>query len=176
MYIYYCYSFSLFFFFFFLMIRRPPRSTLFPYTTLFRSLRTHVRGRPEEYAGLRHGLIPGGLNRARDAKIGNDRVPSRGEDIPGFDVAVDHAVLVGVLQGVSHLAGYDQRLLNRQPMLPVEPVAQRLALDVRHGVVEKPGCFSRVEKRQDVGVVEPGGELDLPQEALGAQGQRELRS
>src|SRR5260221_7822984 len=29
---------SLFFFFFFLMIRRPPRSTLFPYTTLFRSV------------------------------------------------------------------------------------------------------------------------------------------
>src|SRR3712207_9504252 len=28
-------------YFFFLMIRRPPRSTLFPYTTLFRSLR-HV--------------------------------------------------------------------------------------------------------------------------------------
>src|SRR5258707_6605657 len=26
-------------FFFFLMIRRPPRSTLFPYTTLFRSFR-----------------------------------------------------------------------------------------------------------------------------------------
>src|SRR5579864_9615198 len=26
------------FFFFFLMIRRPPRSTLFPYTTLFRSV------------------------------------------------------------------------------------------------------------------------------------------
>src|SRR2546422_3636408 len=30
------YTFS-FLFFFFLMIRRPPRSTLFPYTTLFRS-------------------------------------------------------------------------------------------------------------------------------------------
>src|SRR5436189_5194454 len=29
--------FFIFFFFFFLMIRRPPRSTLFPYTTLFRS-------------------------------------------------------------------------------------------------------------------------------------------
>src|SRR3989442_5000969 len=28
--------------FFFLMIRRPPRSTLFPYTTLFRSLMTGV--------------------------------------------------------------------------------------------------------------------------------------
>src|SRR3712207_8274181 len=32
------------FFFFFLMIRRPPRSTLFPYTTLFRSGRGHGRG------------------------------------------------------------------------------------------------------------------------------------
>src|SRR3989442_15225433 len=29
-------------FFFFLMIRRPPRSTLFPYTTLFRSVHTAV--------------------------------------------------------------------------------------------------------------------------------------
>src|SRR2546421_2523080 len=32
-------SFFFVFFFFFLMIRRPPRSTLFPYTTLFRSVR-----------------------------------------------------------------------------------------------------------------------------------------
>src|SRR2546426_6533691 len=31
---------SCFLFFFFLMIRRPPRSTLFPYTTLFRSILT----------------------------------------------------------------------------------------------------------------------------------------
>src|SRR6266516_7299857 len=30
------YSFVFYLFFFFLMIRRPPRSTLFPYTTLFR--------------------------------------------------------------------------------------------------------------------------------------------
>src|SRR3989442_13478530 len=29
-------------FFFFLMIRRPPRSTLFPYTTLFRSVETQA--------------------------------------------------------------------------------------------------------------------------------------
>src|SRR5436309_12535360 len=31
-------------FFFFLMIRRPPRSTLFPYTTLFRSRAGAARG------------------------------------------------------------------------------------------------------------------------------------
>src|SRR2546430_8431108 len=31
-------------FFFFLMIRRPPRSTLFPYTTLFRSCQARKNG------------------------------------------------------------------------------------------------------------------------------------
>src|SRR5437660_12030115 len=53
---------TLFFFlrslFFFLMIRRPPRSTLFPYTTLFRSRSTH-RPRPVE----------GGLRAAKERKI-----------------------------------------------------------------------------------------------------------
>src|SRR5438309_11225533 len=42
--------------FFFLMIRRPPRSTLFPYTTLFRSCDARDRGRrlaPEPGALLR---------------------------------------------------------------------------------------------------------------------------
>src|SRR5437667_1570382 len=32
---------------FFLLIRRPPRSTLFPYTTLFRSFRRDQAGQPE---------------------------------------------------------------------------------------------------------------------------------
>src|SRR2546430_7278911 len=35
------------------MIRRPPRSTLFPYTTLFRSRRAGVRRRTGSGAGLR---------------------------------------------------------------------------------------------------------------------------
>src|SRR5438445_13896850 len=38
--IYLSLSLLVFFFIFFLMIRRPPRSTLFPYTTLFRSKTT----------------------------------------------------------------------------------------------------------------------------------------
>src|SRR3712207_7731137 len=58
--------------FFFLMIRRPPRSTLFPYTTLFRS--RHAAGRagpprrsdvarPDAYGrGMTH---PGGFNTDR---------------------------------------------------------------------------------------------------------------
>src|SRR2546422_7937819 len=34
------------------MIRRPPRSTLFPYTTLFRSAHEVVRGHPTAITGL----------------------------------------------------------------------------------------------------------------------------
>src|SRR5437667_6883457 len=36
--------------FFFLMIRRPPRSTLFPYTTLFRSIGPGVAPKADLYA------------------------------------------------------------------------------------------------------------------------------
>src|SRR2546426_9192530 len=47
-------------FFFFLMIRRPPRSTLFPYTTLFRS---RERLKLEKYlSGIKNmGRLPGAL-------------------------------------------------------------------------------------------------------------------
>src|SRR5688572_31816924 len=46
------------FIFFFLMIRRPPRSTLFPYTTLFRSGRTEDDHAHGELAGAVAGSSP----------------------------------------------------------------------------------------------------------------------
>src|SRR3712207_7148321 len=47
--------------FFFLMIRRPPRSTLFPYTTLFRSRRPDCA-----YHGSRHHREADGLAHHRN--------------------------------------------------------------------------------------------------------------
>src|SRR5437899_11054755 len=42
-------------FFFFLMLRRPPRSTLFPYTTLFRSgVACFLAARPQHHSGWRN--------------------------------------------------------------------------------------------------------------------------
>src|SRR2546427_8333532 len=38
--------------FFFLMIRRPPRSTLFPYTTLFRSVRNISIGKAQFFSSI----------------------------------------------------------------------------------------------------------------------------
>src|SRR3712207_8931268 len=45
---------------FFLMIRRPPRSTLFPYTTLFRSrtMADRLRGRRPVFSGYAHQDSP----------------------------------------------------------------------------------------------------------------------
>src|SRR5437868_13200743 len=43
------------FFFFFLMMRLPPRSTLFPYTTLFRS---RLRARDAGGGEAAHGRVP----------------------------------------------------------------------------------------------------------------------
>src|SRR6185437_10159003 len=51
------------FVFFFLMIRRPPRSTLFPYTTLFRSKNLLSNAfKFTEHGGVRLGIstVPGG--------------------------------------------------------------------------------------------------------------------
>src|SRR6266508_34464 len=56
----------LFFFFFFLMIRRPPRSTLFPYTTLFRSGSvSRAQGRRANEAAPRLGPDPRSRGAAR---------------------------------------------------------------------------------------------------------------
>src|SRR5687768_18546486 len=50
-------------FFFFLMIRRPPRSTLFPYTTLFRSAFAWLRS-PPPYRSRRRGWAVASLRTA----------------------------------------------------------------------------------------------------------------
>src|SRR5258705_9008072 len=54
------------------MIRRPPRSTLFPYTTLFRSARRAARGRRDGRAVRRHDA-----GRARVRQAGRDRKSTR---------------------------------------------------------------------------------------------------
>src|SRR6266571_4302069 len=70
--------FLFFFFFFFLMIRRPPRSTLFPYTTLFRS--------PRCTRGPRAGRTPppGPASPARSGGRRRERRAAGGRTRPGL--------------------------------------------------------------------------------------------
>src|SRR3989449_3417892 len=55
------FSSGIFCLFFFLMIRRPPRSTLFPYTTLFRSDQVTVSRRAAAAHKIKLRLKPGQL-------------------------------------------------------------------------------------------------------------------
>src|SRR5437870_9676937 len=65
-----CWCRVCFFFFFFLMIRQPPRSTLFPYTTLFRSWRA-----PRESSNSRLGRC---RRRQRRSEEHTSELQSRG--------------------------------------------------------------------------------------------------
>src|SRR2546426_12142965 len=77
-----CYCFdcvsTVYIFFFFLMIRRPPRSTLFPYTTLFRS-RVTTGGSAAPSTGKSCTTWPSALRRrATNASRGSS--PERSEE------------------------------------------------------------------------------------------------
>src|SRR4051794_41882804 len=74
-----------FYFFFFLMIRDPPNSTLFPYTTLFRSVDLEAVAQREPSAGV----LP-------------RRVHARVEPLVGERVLVEHR---DVVAGPEHRAG-----------------------------------------------------------------------
>src|SRR3712207_7738182 len=78
-------------FFFFLMIRRPPRSTLFPYTTLFRSRRKD-RLHP---GSARDDALPVVGQEVIDEELGQRRTPCRlgnsGEDRKSTRLNSSHA-------------------------------------------------------------------------------------
>src|SRR2546427_11723981 len=102
-------------FFFFLMIRRPPRSTLFPYTTLFRS-----------HAGGGEQLLRGGPL----------LLEQREQDVLGRHVGVAQrlGLLVGAVERPRDFAR--QRGLGGGPRLFGEAVELSLGLGLELGDVE----------------------------------------
>src|SRR3712207_7756841 len=82
--------------FFFLMIRRPPRSTLFPYTTLFRS-------------ELEQQLL------LRDATVrAQPGAPQRPQALDGVDVQLAEAVAVLVTRIFARSEEHTSELQSRQ--------------------------------------------------------------
>src|SRR2546422_6517093 len=68
-------------FFFFLMIRRPPRSTLFPYTTLFRSA---VFRRPVHQVGVADPLAEDAAGKRERLRERQDRKSTRLNSSHGY--------------------------------------------------------------------------------------------
>src|SRR5258708_29477466 len=93
--------------FFFLMIRRPPRSTLFPYTTLFRSLRSTLRTVAQEWIG-----IWGATSHHR-------RIAMRSEEHTSELQSPDHLVCRLLLEKKNLVAGH-------LPILPAPTILARI--------------------------------------------------
>ncbi len=87
---------------------------------------------------------------------------------------MDDVVPVRVRQRVRDLARDLQRVVQRELLLAVEPVAQRALVHVRHDVEEQAVRLTGVVQREDVRMIEAGGDLDLPEEALRAERGGEL--
>ena len=81
---------------------------------------------------------------------------------------------VRIVERRRHLDRDLDRLADGQLPLVVHPVAQRLAGHERHDVEQVAVRLAGIEEREDMGVLEVGGELDLGQEALGPDHGRQL--
>src|SRR2546422_7974976 len=139
--------YSVHLFFFFLMIRRPPRSTLFPYTTLFRS----------------HHVARLGIDRHRPARAVPLHPPGGGDQRLAVGVAggllqrlVDHVHAVVAADreevGVAAVHGVElphelavQRVVELVVVVPGgDHVERRLARALQRSLG---GCFARAEDR-----------------------------
>jgi hypothetical protein len=111
----------------------------------------------------------------RDTEVGDQRASLLQQDVLRLHVPVDDPAAVRIVERLGRLEGDPHRVGHRQLTLALEPGAQRLALHVGHHVPEESVGLAGVEERQDVGVLELRSELDLLEEALGAEHRRELR-
>ena len=99
--------------------------------------RTHVRHRTHHQAAGGEPVGGGLVHRAGHAEIGDDGMPAGEHDVLGLQIPVHHADAVGVDHRFRHVAADAQGIFQRQLPLPVQPVAQRLALHIGHDVVEQ---------------------------------------
>src|SRR3989441_5120232 len=132
--------------FFFLMIRRPPRSTLFPYTTLFRSVVAEVRGRVAEEDRAR--AVVEARRDAELAALGPHGI------VIVVAVDADHVVPLDELRGVGMLFGEGRDRAAHEAADHHDLVAElpRRELQLLDGLLRR---VHRDNRRGDDAVLEP---------------------
>src|SRR2546427_9944715 len=102
---------------FFLMIRRPPRSTLFPYTTLFRSLPSNEHdseaGFVSHHASVSFGSIcrRNGFDHRTDLLQGQESVSS---------ASIEEQVIVPASERIPNRSGAGATLIGSSPPVPAQ--------------------------------------------------------
>src|SRR5438270_13258908 len=105
---------------FFLMIRRPPRSTLFPYTTLFRSLGL-IRQRPDgqyEFTNARVAQVGDAL---QDLGLSAEQTLAATSEVRAHSVAMEAEIEAGIGREVEKV---ERRMHANGPFAPREPRLQ----------------------------------------------------
>ena len=140
-----------------------------------RLFRTHVRWSPETHprVGDAVGTVAAAHGQ-RDAEVGHKCLAVVEQDVVGLDIAVDHAVTVGIVERAGDGGGDPERVGDRKLRLALEPVAERFALDVGHDVENGGVDSAGINEGEDVGMLQVGGGFDLLQEPLGADEYRQL--
>ncbi len=73
-----------------------------------------------------------------------------------------------IVQGIRHFACDLERVVDRQLVLPGEPLPQRVSLDIGHDIVDQAIDLIGVVERQDMGMVKASRDLNLTQEPGGS--------
>jgi len=96
------------------------------------------------------------------------------QDVLWLDVAVDHPLRVRVGEGVGDLVQDPHGVRDRELALARQPVSERLARDKRHHIEEEVVLRAGGENREDVRVLQVGGDFDFLPEPRGADLAREF--
>src|SRR2546429_4797895 len=172
------------------MIRRPPRSTLFPYTTLFRSLSLSPHSYAQRFGAVaRHvraaGLSSAGIistqaakpqrlalaytkGRANEPMSTHPQANAAPEPIPQFDLSVQYATIGAEIRtAIERVLSSQQFVLGREGAALEGEIA--LLCGVAHGAGGASGTDALILALRACGV-EAGDEVLLPTSTFVATG------
>ena len=106
------------------------------------------------------------LQNKRNPEVGQQSLTLKEQDVLRLDIAVNDSLAMGIIECRRYLLCYSQRLLDRKSRVAIQACSERITLNVRHDVVQKRVCFTRIDEGDDVRVTEPCRNVDLLTEAL----------
>src|SRR5688500_8661559 len=139
-----------------------------------RLFRTHVCCSADCDPRAREILLAFRLDRTRDSEIGYHCVSIREQDVGRLYVAMDKPLRMGMRQCVRDFRCDLEGFVRGHRAIEPDFLLDRRTVHERHDIIWEPIYFSRVEHRQDVRVLEPGGNPYLAGEALAADDAGEI--